>query len=90
MGLFSCLGVGTRRVCDLQKRRHHGRLYVMTTTQKLINKHLESQGLTLADLVKRHRKNGLGWERIAQEIAKATDVYVSRETVRAWFAEKKR
>ena len=62
----------------------------MTSTQKLINKHLESQGLTLSDLVKYHRKNGLGWERIAQEIAKTTDVYVSRETVRAWFAEKKR
>ena len=62
----------------------------MTSTQKLINKHLESQRLTLADLVKYHRKNGLGWERIAQEIAKTTDVYVSRETVRAWFAEKKR
>ena len=68
----------------------HGRLPAMTSTQKLINKHLESQGLTLADLVKYHRKNGLGWERIAQEIAKTTDVYVSRETVRAWFAEKKR
>ena len=105
VGLFSCLGVaaayqeaippgcasdGTRSVCDLQKRLRHGRLSAMTRTQKLIDKHLESQGLTLAGLVKCHRKNGLGWERIAQEIAKTTDVYVSRETVRAWFAEKKR
>ena len=38
----------------------------MTRTQKLINKHLESQGLTLADLVKYHRKNGLGWEQIGR------------------------
>ena len=82
--------MGGAGVCGLQKSLHHGRLSAMTSTQRLIDKHLEAEGLTLKELVTYHRENGLGWERIAQEIAKATDVYVSRETVRAWFAEKKR
>lgn len=57
----------------------------MTNTQKQISQSLESQGLTLNDLVKYQRSKGRTWEQVSEDLDLATGVLVSRETLRKWF-----
>ena len=57
----------------------------MTSTQKQISQSLESQGLTLNDLVKYQRSKGRTWEQVSEDLDLATGVLVSRETLRKWF-----
>lgn len=56
----------------------------MTPTQQLAELKL---GVPLSAWVGRRRSRGDSWQTIARELYTATDLSVSDETIRLWFAE---
>jgi len=50
---------------------------------RLIERQLDG---TLADFVARHRTDGATWPEIAADVSAKTDVEISGETLRRWFA----
>lgn len=56
----------------------------LTRVQRLIELEL---GTPLRQWVRRERRNGLSWAKIAEKIEKRTDVPVTRVALRGWFPD---